>query len=212
MENVPPTEITVAGKALDANGNAYFVWEDNTTHDVTPRANARYYTFTVGASKQCAPVKIDFEDSPSRGPSCNWEATLQVVCHKDWSWNYTPITSITYGFSADSNGLVTIHHVSGAGNPGDCRSIIVSTLTNIPGGIHIKAYYIGCCDDDLNWVQTITINTTCPKDKKTVPYNDPYPPSAPYYFGPSGSSNNPWDIIDNHTSDYMNSNYPSYCP
>ncbi len=43
--NIDPRQITIAGKALDTNGTAYFAWPDGVTRDVTPRTGYDYYTF-----------------------------------------------------------------------------------------------------------------------------------------------------------------------
>jgi hypothetical protein len=43
--SIDPRQITIAGKALDTNGTAYFAWPDGVTRDVTPRTGYDYYTF-----------------------------------------------------------------------------------------------------------------------------------------------------------------------
>jgi len=223
MENVPPTEITVAGKALDANGNVYFVWEDNTTHDVTPRANARYYTFTVGASKQCAPVKIRFSDNPeisSDGWPCSFRFTLRVVCHNDWNPLNMPtvLKEVNWGYDIDASGHATVIPPTGNGSMGDCGEIVITeysgrdhfTDPDHPGvdvsGAELEAYYIGCCGNDLNWVQIVTTDSL---HTNHVPRFDGPPgwPYPPYYYGPPDSS---WAPLDQ--SDYSNSQYPQHCP
>jgi hypothetical protein len=189
----------------------YELLKDNDTRDVTPTVKGNdLYLFSVGEGESCAPVKVTFDDTPSRGDSCSWAAKLEAVCNPNWSSDYTSLASITYGFSIDASGNVTSYK-SGDGSLGDCGAIIVTTFTNTSSGIHIEAYYIGCCDNDLNWVQTITA-TSCPPSGKTPPYNDAFTKSPPYYFGPPGTGNAGngfWDEIGTHTTDYpINPDYP----
>jgi hypothetical protein len=221
---IPAQGITIGGLGnLRSDGTLWVALPDNQDIDVTPRVqNKDFYTFNVSQSKQCAPVKIDFSD----GPSCNLrpyhvDFNLAVVCNKDWGTNdFTTITSITWGYSIDTNGVVNLHTPTGNGSPGDCGNIVVTSFTSTndngnPGAV-IQAYYVGCCDDgDLNWVQTVTDDSNLPNGK-TLPFNDPGP-LPPYYLGPPGSGRPPnWnagDEIENHTEDYpVDSGYPLTCP
>jgi hypothetical protein len=57
--DIPPTEITVAGKALGSDGNAWIALRDGTTEDVTPQASVPYYIFTVGQQKYTLRISIN---------------------------------------------------------------------------------------------------------------------------------------------------------
>ena len=198
---IAPQDITIDGKALDSSGNMYEVLADNVTRDVTPRAKKDYYTFTVGEAESCAQVMLTFGDTPARPPNswpCDWSATLEVGCPNSLgSTNYASLASIHYGFSVDTNGIVTIQTPTGGGSPGSCGTIVVTTngvnypvLSGVTNhGILIAAYYIGCCDGGtLNWVQTIITSAPTGNNPTNSPYNDhsPYCDNAPYYWCKEG--------------------------
>ncbi len=217
---IDPSQIIVMQKSLDTNGNVYVVLEDHQTVDITPEVKGnKFYSFTVGAGKQCAPVKLMFYDPPDRPATkwpFTWDAKLEVVCTGSGDMtdpnytNYTSLGWITYGFSVDAAGHPTLHNLVNAGQMFDCGSIIVIDYeTQSVGGIKIWAYYIGCCDNRLNWVQTITTSAPSSGNPTNSPYNDHLPTYPPPYVLQPGAGL--YDI-DRNTIDYSpRSGYPSTC-
>jgi hypothetical protein len=210
---IPCPSISVAGHDLDSGCTMREAFQDGIDVDVTPQVGAPMYSFTVGLiAEDCAPVELTFEDAPYRlfnysyplNPATwpwQWSATLSVVCNvgDKYPGDSIPssLASITYGFTMDTNGTVTLNPPSGDTN----QIVIISFIPNVDdsgGGIDIEAYYIGCCDDgSLNWVQTLITNSV-PQDSQTVPTIDCYSTNFPFYFGPGGGTMG----IDTHTSDY----------
>jgi len=82
----------------------------------------------------------------------------------------------------------------------------------IVSGANFAVYYIGCCDEELNWIQEITEYSP---DPGSVPRfdADPDSPYFPFYYYPPEGTSNPNGIINNHMSDYSaDSGYPVTCP
>lgn len=116
------------------------------------------------------------------------------------------MASIIWGFNLDANGNITPTN-GVAGQPGDCGQIVISDMTPVPAtsndtraGVSFSAYYIGCCDDTLRWVQTV-IDESNPPGDKTVPYNDHTSDSVPPFYFPDTAP--PPAGMDSHTSDYL---------
>jgi len=169
------------------------------------------------------PVKLIFRDYPgrdSRDWPFTWEGILEVACPiSSKSPNYRPLTTINYGFGVDVNGNATLLAPSGNGNVGDCGKIIVTanSVRIIPSTqtqsypiaeLTMEAYYIGCCEEDLNWVQTI--NTTAPRLQRTSPYTDDEASQTPPYYMHLGTGE--WGIQSYTTEQTAISNYPITCP
>jgi hypothetical protein len=91
--------------------------------------------------------------------------------------HYSRTDPFTYGFSIATDGKITTTPPSGSSD------IVVDTFEATPGSsyanIHIAAHFKGCCDGDLNWVQTI--NST----DHVANYNDHSPDGNPCVYGPS---------------------------
>jgi len=192
----------IAGKTLDTNGNLILIEPDNKEVNVTPFVtNSDLYQFDVQlVSKVCAPVKITFEDQPGDDHKpWHFLAELSVVCRGNTN---TPLATMRYWCDVDSNGVPT-GGKSGDGQTNDIDKIVVDLFdgftTNGVSGLGIKAHFIGCCDDTLNWMQTF-IEDTHPPGTNTPPYNDHLSDGdPPYYYnfgdGPHGISN-PQRTID----------------
>jgi hypothetical protein len=150
------------------------------------------------------PIKLDFQDYPyksSRFWPANWSATLKAVCVDNPT---APLASITWGYNIAADGTVTMSPKAGDGNPDDCGKIVVTVYEPQDpgtGGAHIEAYYIGCCDSGLNWVQTITADSKPLDPNQTFPSDDCMTVWCPYYFGPPDCCSTDWWGIDNHISD-----------
>jgi hypothetical protein len=205
---IDPTTITIDGKALDSSGNMYEVLADNTTRDVTPTVTGNdYYTFTVGESKQCAPMRLNFSDNPWVPPDWFTNSgysgyfTLQAVCRTGWGTNdWYPLATFSWGYDVDTSGLQHPHPY--ATNSG-CGTIIVDSFSDYYTnsgtcpGVSIKAHYIGCCDGgELNWIQSYTDFHNGIQATTNAP--DPDPDSPPYYFGPGSG----YGKIGYYLSDY----------
>lgn len=63
---ISPTNIQVAGSSLDTNGNAYGIFPDNSTVDITPKTSEKYYSVSVSATKYKSyfTVFVDMPDPP----------------------------------------------------------------------------------------------------------------------------------------------------
>jgi hypothetical protein len=209
----------------------------------TQSGQGQFFNFTVGAGKPCAPKKITFYDWPSetiifgiRSPANHWHKNfhLMAVCHKtdsqgNWDSNkYYTLAEIDYAILVDNYGAVYTN-IWNSGTAGDCGKIIVDSITkkeNLPApdgvsgnssGAEIKAHFIGCCDDDIAWIQIITNY-----DKSTTYFDVPKDPitgeiigQTPYYYqsavwGKTGTG----FLMSDHSSDYTppNSDYPIHCP
>ncbi len=187
----------------------YARWQNGCTTNTTDTSKTKNFVVRQ--------TKITFDDTPSRLTNdwpVTWMARLEAVCvtgtnnvSTNYSTTYTSLASLTWGFSINANGVVTMTN-SGGGTPGQVGVIVVTgttanngtAATNSVAGMTLEAYYIGCCENGtLNWVQTITA-TSHPLGGNTPPYNDAMPGQAPYYFGWPGSSGVAWDLISNHTT------------
>jgi hypothetical protein len=61
--SISPTSIQVAGNSLDTNGNAYGIFPDNSTVDITPKTSEKYYSTSVSATKYKSHFTV-FVDMP----------------------------------------------------------------------------------------------------------------------------------------------------
>jgi hypothetical protein len=215
---IPFDRITVAGQRLDTNGIAYGVFPDNAQVDCTPDTSAPFYGFTVGASKQCAPMRLNFSDRPWVAPyefsnsGYTVYFTLEAVCNKDWGTNDPDtLATISWGYDVDTNGQQHQHPY--ATNSG-CGTIIVDSFDNYNTntsygnncpGVHLTAHYIGCCDDgDLNWVQHYTEYTN--GVQAAANQLDTWNPPSPYYFETNEIQNFLSDYTD--YEDWINGSCP----
>lgn len=246
FRDIPSTQISVAGKTLNEAGVAYGVFPDNAQVDCTPEAGGGYYHFTGNASKDCAPKKIDFYDWPSvtvytpiPGPHNHLYKNyhLMAVCHKtdsqgNWDTKNYPLAEIDYTIRVDTNGTVYTN-IWNSGTAGDCGKNIIDSFTkkeDVPdpdpkhtgncSGAEIKAHFIGCCDDDIAWVQKITNyeNNTEYFDGVKDSFGN-WVGQAPYYY-----CSDVWKPVDprligdrmsGQSTDYTpppDSNYPIHCP
>src|SRR5579885_1948481 len=81
--NIDPRQITIAGKALDTNGTAYFAWPDGVTRDVTPRTGYDYYTFAQPSVGKYTLVHLT--ECTALGNPDNTRTTIGVGEHVDFS-------------------------------------------------------------------------------------------------------------------------------
>jgi len=81
--SIDPRQITIAGKALDTNGTAYFAWPDGVTRDVTPRTGYDYYTFAQPSVSKYTLVHLT--ECTALGNPDNTRTTIGVGENVDFS-------------------------------------------------------------------------------------------------------------------------------
>jgi hypothetical protein len=207
-ESIPPTGITIQDIPLDANGQVRFAFENNSSQDVTPKVSGNdFYTFSVGASKQCLPQKITFEDSPaSQARPWHGKFELDAVCGDDTN---SILARFTYWVDVDTSGGITIGSTDGTAL--GCGTIVTNAFEpynsgSKVAGITVNAYFIGCCDGILRWHQRGLEDSDPPPQKNgIVPYDDNIgagaDPNLPWYYRDKGYGFG--NGMDEHTSDYL---------